>query len=94
MGIGDKLGHKAEEFKGKAKEGVGDLTDNASLENEGRADQLKAKAGQVGEKFKDTGRDLADKADDLKDDVAHELDDVRDDASDKLHDAKHDTHHV
>ncbi len=53
MGIDDKARNAAESAKGKAKEAVGDATDNHDLENEGRADQSKADVKQAGEKLKD-----------------------------------------
>lgn len=53
MGIDDKARNAAESAKGKAKEAVGDATDNRDLENEGRADQSKADVKQAGEKLKD-----------------------------------------
>lgn len=53
MGIGDDIKHNAEEFGGKAKEGVGKATDDESLEAEGKGDQLKAKAKKVGDDVKD-----------------------------------------
>jgi uncharacterized protein YjbJ (UPF0337 family) len=46
MGLGDTLGNKAEEAKGKIKEEWGDATDNTRLEAEGKAEQVKAKADQ------------------------------------------------
>ena len=36
MGLGDTLGNKAEEAKGKIREEWGDATDNTRLEAEGR----------------------------------------------------------
>lgn len=59
MGIGDKISNKAEELGGKAKQAVGDLTDNERLEAEGAAQQGSAKAKQAGEHVKDAGRDVA-----------------------------------
>ncbi|QPE04275.1 CsbD family protein [Microbacterium schleiferi] len=53
MGLDDKIKNSAEELKGKAKEGVGDATDNEELEAEGKADQAKADLKQAGEKTKD-----------------------------------------
>ena len=53
MSTEDKIGNKTQEIKGKVKEGVGDATDNRSLENEGRADQTKGNLKQAGEKVKD-----------------------------------------
>ena len=41
MGLGDKIDNKAEELKGKLKEGAGKATDNPKLEAEGHGDQVK-----------------------------------------------------
>ena len=53
MSTSDKISNKTEELTGKVKEGVGDATDDKSLENEGRADQAKGNLKQAGEKVKD-----------------------------------------
>ncbi|HEX5613613.1 MAG TPA: CsbD family protein [Acidimicrobiia bacterium] len=53
MGASDKIRNKVQETKGKIKEGVGDATDNESLEREGKADQAKGNLKQAGEKVKD-----------------------------------------
>lgn len=57
--IQDDIKNKAEEFGGKAKEGLGDLTDNEKLENEGKADQTKSDIKQgieeLGDKVKEAG---------------------------------------
>lgn len=53
MSSEDKLSNKAEEVKGKFKEGAGDAMDDERLENEGRADQVKGNLKQAGEKIKD-----------------------------------------
>ena len=53
MSTGDKFDDKAEELKGKAKEGVGRATDDPALETEGKADQVKGDLKQAGEKVKD-----------------------------------------
>lgn len=53
MSTGDKIDNKAEELKGKAKEGVGRATDDPELEAEGKADQVKGNLKQAGEKVKD-----------------------------------------
>ena len=58
MGIGDKFENKAEELKGKAKEHVGDATNNRDLEAEGQADQAKAGMKQAGEHVKDAAKDV------------------------------------
>ena len=53
MSAGDDIKNNAEKLGGKAKEGLGKLTDNEELEAEGRADQTKASAKQAGENVKD-----------------------------------------
>jgi uncharacterized protein YjbJ (UPF0337 family) len=53
MGNDDKVANKTDSFAGKAKEKIGDATDNQSLENEGKKDQSKADLKQAGEKVKD-----------------------------------------
>ena len=53
MGDNDKAQHKAEELGGKAKEALGDMTDNERLEAEGRGEQAKANLKQAGDKVKD-----------------------------------------
>ncbi|MBV9163046.1 MAG: CsbD family protein [Pseudonocardiales bacterium] len=67
MGILDKAKDKAEQLIGEAKEKIGQMTGNESLENAGKRDQL---AGEV----KEAGHDLRDKAagavDDLKDELS------------------------
>jgi uncharacterized protein YjbJ (UPF0337 family) len=64
MSIFDKAKDKAEQLIGEAKEKVGQLTGNESLENAGKRDQL---AGEA----KETAHDLRDKA-------AGAIDDARD----------------
>ena len=53
MGTDDKIDNKAEELKGKVKEGVGEATDDRDLQAEGQADQAKGNLKQAGEKIKD-----------------------------------------
>src|SRR5690606_31920503 len=60
MGLDDKIGNKAQEALGKAKEGAGDATDDRELQAEGAADQAGAKAKQAGEHLKDGLPDAAD----------------------------------
>ncbi|GAA4660893.1 CsbD family protein [Arthrobacter cryoconiti] len=71
MGLHEKLNNSAEEGIGSAKEGAGKLLGDSELENEGRADQVSAKAKQAGEKIKDAAHkvseDIKDAADKLKD---------------------------
>lgn len=53
MGNDDKIANKGEGMLGKAKEGLGDATDNKDLQAEGKSDQSKADLKQAGEKIKD-----------------------------------------
>ncbi|GAA1923732.1 CsbD family protein [Nocardioides hwasunensis] len=53
MGLADKAKNAAEDLKGKAKEVVGDVTDNDSLKAEGKADQTKSDVKSAGEDIKD-----------------------------------------
>lgn len=57
MSTGDKMDNKAEELKGKVKEGAGSATGDQDLENEGKADQVKGNIKQAGEKVKDVFKD-------------------------------------
>jgi uncharacterized protein YjbJ (UPF0337 family) len=50
-----------EEMKGRAKEAVGDLTDDDDLKAEGKADQASGKAKNVIENVKDKAEDVVDK---------------------------------
>ena len=58
MGVDDKFDNKAEEFSGKAKETVGDITGDDELKAEGATDQAKSQTKQVGEKIKDLGKGI------------------------------------
>jgi uncharacterized protein YjbJ (UPF0337 family) len=60
-----------DDLKGRAKEAIGDLTDNEELEREGKTDRA---AGKV----KETLGGLKDKADDAVDAVKDKLRDVTD----------------
>jgi uncharacterized protein YjbJ (UPF0337 family) len=53
MGNDDKIANKGEGMLGKAKEGLGNATDDKDLQAEGKADQSKADLKQAGEKVKD-----------------------------------------
>ncbi|MFS8100717.1 CsbD family protein [Lentzea alba] len=53
MGADEKFSNKADELKGRAKEAVGDATDNEQWQAEGRAERAKADIKQAGEKVKD-----------------------------------------
>ena len=53
MGTDDKIGNKAEELRGKAKEAVGSATGDDALEAQGDREQRKSSLKQAGEKVKD-----------------------------------------
>ena len=55
-----------DDIKGRAKEAAGDLTNDSSLKNEGKADQASGK-------IKDVIDDVKDKADDVVDRVKDKL---------------------
>lgn len=67
MGIFDKARDKAEQLIGEAKEKIGQVTGNESLENAGKRDQL---SGEI----KETGHDLQDKAAGAVDSARDKLD--------------------
>ena len=52
----DKLRNKAQELRGRIKRNTGEVTGDRSLQAEGRADELKGNAKQIGEKIKDAFR--------------------------------------
>ena len=60
MATEDKAAHKATELKGKAKEAVGDVTDDQDLQAEGQADQAEGNVKQAGDKVKDAGSKVKD----------------------------------
>ena len=60
MGLDDKISNKAEDAKGKVKEGAGSAVGNESLEAEGKNDQSKASLKDAGEKVKDAGSNVKD----------------------------------
>lgn len=53
MGLMDDAKHNMEKATGKAKENIGDATDNENLEAEGKMDQVKADAKKIGDDVKD-----------------------------------------
>ena len=55
MGIADKASNKLQDLKGRGKEKTGRAAGNRDLEIEGKADQVKAAAKDVGEKVKEVG---------------------------------------
>ena len=57
MGLSDKIANARESAKGKAKQALGEATDDGQLQAEGQVDQSKADLKQAGEKVKDAFRD-------------------------------------
>ena len=57
MGLSDKVSNAAESARGKAKQALGEATDDEQLQAEGQVDQSKADLKQAGEKVKDAFRD-------------------------------------
>jgi uncharacterized protein YjbJ (UPF0337 family) len=53
MSAADKIKNAAEDLAGKAKEAVGNLTNNDELAAEGKADQSKADVKKAAENVKD-----------------------------------------
>jgi len=53
MGADDKMKNMGEDLAGKAKEATGKVTDDESMEAEGKMDQSEADLKQAGEKAKD-----------------------------------------
>jgi uncharacterized protein YjbJ (UPF0337 family) len=66
-GTGDKAEGKWDEVKGKVKEGVGDATDDESLETEGKKDQLKGKGKEAWGDVKNAGEKVKEAVKDVKD---------------------------
>jgi len=73
MGEHEKLDNKLENAKGRIKEAAGDLTDDRSLQAEGKLDQasatVKDKAEQGVDAVKEGASKVADKAREIKDDL-------------------------
>ncbi|MGB3369432.1 MAG: CsbD family protein [Rhodococcus sp. (in: high G+C Gram-positive bacteria)] len=61
MGLDDKIGNKAEDLGGKAKEATGSVTGNKDLEAEGKGDQLSSAVKDGAEKVKDAASNIKDK---------------------------------
>ncbi|QGN32526.1 CsbD family protein [Microlunatus sp. Gsoil 973] len=53
--------HKGEEVRGKAKEGLGKVTGDDRLENQGQTDQASARAKQAGDDLKDAAAKMKDR---------------------------------
>jgi uncharacterized protein YjbJ (UPF0337 family) len=53
---------RMDEYKGRAKEAAGDLTDDERLQREGKADQASGKIKQTFENLKEKAEDVVDKA--------------------------------
>lgn len=85
MGFDDKVKNVADEVVGKAKEWVGDRTDNEQLEVEGKFDQASAKTKQAVEAVKD---DLKDRFDDVRDKVSGKAGDLSDTIADDADEVK------
>ena len=62
----DELEGKAEQLKGKVKQGVGDLTDNERLQDEGAVDEA---AGNIQEGYGKARRKVGEALDDIADDI-------------------------
>jgi uncharacterized protein YjbJ (UPF0337 family) len=60
MSFFNKAKNKAQSAKGHMKETTGRVTDDRSLESEGKADQLKGDLKQAGEKVRDAGEKVRD----------------------------------
>ena len=60
MGTQDKASNKLQDVTGKVKETVGKATGDEDLEDQGRADQVKASVKDVGEKVKDAASEIKD----------------------------------
>jgi uncharacterized protein YjbJ (UPF0337 family) len=54
MSAQNKVSNKIDDIGGKAKEAVGNVTDDKDTRNEGKLDQAKASLKDAGEKVKDT----------------------------------------
>ncbi|HWH01246.1 MAG TPA: CsbD family protein [Pilimelia sp.] len=58
--MGDKAKNTFDELKGRAKEKIGDATDNERLQAEGAAEVAEANARQAGEHVRDAAHDVGD----------------------------------
>ncbi|GGF48455.1 CsbD family protein [Marmoricola endophyticus] len=53
MGLDDKINNSKEDLTGKAKEAVGNATDDDELKAQGKGDQAKSSLKKAGENIKD-----------------------------------------
>jgi uncharacterized protein YjbJ (UPF0337 family) len=53
--------HKAEELRGRLKEGVGKATDDEALKRQGENEQTASKVKQAGDKLKDAAKQTKDR---------------------------------
>ena len=60
MGVEDKASNSFKDAKGKIKETTGRATDDADLENEGKADQVEASVKESVEHLKDAAGNVKD----------------------------------
>lgn len=60
MGLDDKISNKAEDLKGKVKEGTGKATNDQQMEGEGKADQASSSLKDGVENVKDAGKNVKD----------------------------------
>ena len=56
MSFTDKLRNRAQQLRGRIKRNTGEITGDRNLQARGRADEMKGKLKQVGEKIKDAFR--------------------------------------
>lgn len=61
MSFSDRMDNKTDEFGGKAKEAVGNATDDENLAQQGRNDQAKAGMKDAADRTKDAVGDAAEK---------------------------------
>ncbi|SCL36169.1 CsbD-like [Micromonospora nigra] len=62
MSFTDKARNKVEELTGAARRRIGDMTDNERMRSQGSTQQGEARAKQVGEHAKQSGRTMKDAA--------------------------------
>ncbi len=60
MGYTDKASNEAQQARGKAKEWIGDKTDDEEMQAEGAKDRMSGNAKQAGEHVKDAAHDVGD----------------------------------